>query len=139
MKRVKQAAKNYFIPHEGNDHKPHILRARTVAFVCMVALVAESAFVFGAKYIITQSKMFGIVEANALGIPVIGVVDTNNSPLGVNYVIPGNDDSNRAIRLYARGVADAVLEGRSEAIGDILGEGEEFVEMDEVAENSDAV
>ncbi len=66
MKRVKRAAKNYFIPHEGNDHKPHILRARTIAFVCMVALVAESVFVFGAKYIIPQSKLFGIVEANAL-------------------------------------------------------------------------
>ncbi len=80
-----------------------------------------------------------IIEANSLGIPVIGVVDTNNSPLGVNYLIPGNDDSNRAIRLYARGVADAVLEGRSESIGDILGEGEEFVEMDDIVENTDAV
>ncbi len=72
-----------------------------------------------------------IVEANTLGIPVIGVVDTNNSPLGVNYVIPGNDDSSRAIRLYARGMADAVLEGRSESISEMLGEGEEFVELDE--------
>ncbi len=70
-----------------------------------------------------------VVEANALGIPVIGVVDTNNSPLGVDYIVPGNDDSSRAIRLYARGVADAVLEGRSQAIGDILGEGEEFVDV----------
>ncbi len=70
-----------------------------------------------------------IVEANALGIPVIGVVDTNNSPLGVDYVIPGNDDSSRAIRLYARGIADAVLEGRSEAVNDILAAGEEFVEI----------
>ena len=80
-----------------------------------------------------------IIEANTLDIPVIGVVDTNNSPLGVNYIIPGNDDSSRAIRLYARGIADAVLEGRSEALNEILGEGEEFVEMDESAENADAV
>ena len=72
-----------------------------------------------------------VVEANALTIPVIGVVDTNNSPAGVNYIVPGNDDSSRAIRLYARGVADAVLEGRSHAIGEILGEGEEFVEVAE--------
>lgn len=71
-----------------------------------------------------------VTEANKLSIPVIGVVDTNNSPLGVDYIIPGNDDSNRAIRLYARGMADAVLEGRSQAIGEILGEGEEFVEME---------
>ena len=72
-----------------------------------------------------------VVEANTLGIPVIGVVDTNNSPAGVNYIVPGNDDSSRAIRLYARGIADAVLEGRSQAIGEILGEGEEFVEVAE--------
>jgi small subunit ribosomal protein S2 len=56
-----------------------------------------------------------IVEAKKLGIPVIGVVDTNNSPEGIDYVIPGNDDSSRAIRLYARAVADAVLEGRNQA------------------------
>ncbi|MBZ0094527.1 MAG: 30S ribosomal protein S2, partial [Sulfuricella sp.] len=57
-----------------------------------------------------------ITEANKLGIPVVGVVDTNNSPIGVNYVIPGNDDSTQAIRLYVRGAADAVLEGRSQAL-----------------------
>ncbi len=66
MKRVKQTAKKYFIPHAENDYKPHLLRPRTIAFVCMVALVAESAFVFGIKYVIPQSKLFGIVEANAL-------------------------------------------------------------------------
>jgi small subunit ribosomal protein S2 len=71
-----------------------------------------------------------VTEANKLGIPVIGVVDTNNSPAGVDYIIPGNDDSNRAIRLYARGMADAVLEGRSHAINEILAEGEEFVEVE---------
>jgi len=54
-----------------------------------------------------------IQEANKLGIPVIGVVDTNNSPDGVNYVIPGNDDAIRAIQLYLSGMAEAVLEGRS--------------------------
>ncbi len=54
-----------------------------------------------------------IVEANKLGIPVIGVVDTNHSPAGVDYIIPGNDDSSSAIRLYARGVADSILEGRN--------------------------
>jgi len=61
-----------------------------------------------------------ITEAAKLGIPVIGVVDTNNSPDGVAYVIPGNDDSSRAIRLYARGMADAVLEGRENAITEIV-------------------
>jgi small subunit ribosomal protein S2 len=61
-----------------------------------------------------------IVEAQKLGIPVIGIVDTNNSPLGVDYVIPGNDDSTQAIRLYARGIADAVLEGRAQALNELV-------------------
>jgi small subunit ribosomal protein S2 len=60
-----------------------------------------------------------VTEAQKLGIPVIGVVDTNHSPLGVDYVIPGNDDSSQAIRLYARGVADAILEGREQATNDL--------------------
>lgn len=61
-----------------------------------------------------------VTEAQKLGIPVIGVVDTNHSPLGVDYVIPGNDDSSQAIRLYARGVADAILEGREQATNDLV-------------------
>ncbi|MDP2804402.1 MAG: 30S ribosomal protein S2 [Gallionellaceae bacterium] len=60
-----------------------------------------------------------ITEAQKLGIPVIGVVDTNHSPLGVDFVIPGNDDSSQAIRLYARGVADAILEGRASALTEL--------------------
>jgi len=71
-----------------------------------------------------------VVEAKKLGIPVIGVVDTNNSPEGVDYIIPGNDDSARAIRLYARGMADAALEGRAQVISELVG-GEEFVEVEE--------
>ena len=61
-----------------------------------------------------------ITEANKLGIPVIGVVDTNHTPEGIDYVIPGNDDSSSAIRLYARGVADAILEGRSQFVEDVV-------------------
>ncbi len=60
-----------------------------------------------------------VTEAQKLGIPVIGVVDTNHSPLGVDYIIPGNDDSSQAIRLYARGVADAILEGREQALNEL--------------------
>jgi len=107
---------------------------RSLGGIRDMAALPDAIFVIDVGY-----QKGAVVEANALGIPVIGVVDTNNSPLGVNYIVPGNDDSNRAIRLYARGVADAVLEGRSESLGEILGEGEEFVEMDEVAENTDAV
>ena len=66
-----------------------------------------------------------ITEAQKLGIPVIGIVDTNHSPLGVDYVVPGNDDSSQAIRLYARGVADAVLEGRAQALTDLAAQVEE--------------
>ena len=73
-----------------------------------------------------------VQEAQKLGIPVVAVVDTNHSPDGIDYVIPGNDDSSRAIRLYARGAADAVLEGRNMALHDIVAAGEdEFVEVDE--------
>ena len=72
-----------------------------------------------------------VAEATKLGIPVIGVVDTNHSPDGVAYVIPGNDDSSRAIRLYARGVADAVLEGRQDSLTEITRGGDEFVEVEE--------
>ena len=77
-----------------------------------------------------------ITEAGKLGIPVIGVVDTNHSPDGVDYVIPGNDDSSRAIKLYARGVADAILEGRSQVVQEIVaaaGGDDEFVEVQEEA------
>jgi small subunit ribosomal protein S2 len=72
-----------------------------------------------------------ITEAKKLGIPVIGVVDTNHSPDGVAYVIPGNDDSSRAIRLYVRGMADAVLEGKQDSLKEIVRGGEEFVEVEE--------
>ena len=73
-----------------------------------------------------------IAEAKKLGVPVIGVVDTNHSPDGIAYVIPGNDDSSRAIRLYSRGVADAILEGRSQVVQEIIGTtADEFVEVED--------
>ena len=74
-----------------------------------------------------------VVEAKKLGIPLIGVVDTNNSPEGIAYVIPGNDDSSRAIRLYARGVADAVLEGRENAIAELAKSASETTEKEDEA------
>jgi small subunit ribosomal protein S2 len=69
-----------------------------------------------------------VTEAKKLGIPLVAVVDTNHNPDPIDYVIPGNDDSSRAIRLYARGVADAVLEGKSTTIQEIVASGDEFVE-----------
>ena len=77
-----------------------------------------------------------ITEANKLGIPVVGVVDTNHSPDGVDYVIPGNDDASRAVRLYARGIADAIVDGRNETIKEIVSD--EFVEVDSTDDQSTA-
>ena len=69
-------------------------------------------------------------EARKLGIPVVAIVDTNCSPEGIDYVIPGNDDAMRAIQLYATGIADAVLEGKQSVPQVAVGE-DEFVELDE--------
>ena len=78
-----------------------------------------------------------IAEAKKLGIPIIAVVDTNHSPEGIDYVIPGNDDSSKALALYARAVADAVLEGKANAMNEVVHavapQGDEFVEVDEHA------
>jgi small subunit ribosomal protein S2 len=78
-----------------------------------------------------------VLEAQKLGIPVIGIVDSNHSPIGIDYVIPGNDDSSKAVALYARAVADAVLEGKANATSDmvqaIAADGDEFVEVSEGA------
>ncbi len=76
-------------------------------------------------------EKIAVSEANKLGIPVVAVVDTNCSPDGVDYVIPGNDDAIRSIRLYTRLVADAVLEGRASVVTEVLAEGDDFVELDE--------
>jgi small subunit ribosomal protein S2 len=75
-----------------------------------------------------------VTEATKLGIPVVAVVDTNHTPDGIAYVIPGNDDSSRAIRLYARGAADAVLEGRSQIVREVTGD--EFVEVETTEDQS---
>lgn len=75
-------------------------------------------------------EKIAIAEANRLGIPVIGIVDTNNSPAGIDYVIPGNDDSLRSIQLYARTAADCVLEGRA-SNPDIKQDADEFIEIEE--------
>ena len=74
-----------------------------------------------------------VQEARKLGIPVIGVVDSNHTPEGIDYVIPGNDDSAKAVQLYARGVADAILEGRANAVKEVVTavqSKDEFVEVE---------
>ena len=93
----------------------------------------EALFVIDVGY-----HKIAVAEARTLGIPVVGVVDTNHSPDGVQHVIPGNDDSAKAIALYAKGMADAVVEGREQGVNGLveqLAEGdEEFVEVNEAAE-----
>ncbi|MEY2653695.1 MAG: hypothetical protein RLZZ524_723 [Pseudomonadota bacterium] len=78
-----------------------------------------------------------IAEARKLGIPVIGVVDTNHSPEGIDYIIPGNDDSAKAVALYARVMADAVLEGKANSVNEVIeavaASGDEFVEVNDAA------
>jgi small subunit ribosomal protein S2 len=78
-----------------------------------------------------------VLEAKKLGIPVIGVVDSNHSPDGIDYVIPGNDDSSKAVALYAKAVADAVLDGKANATNEVVqavaAGGDEFVEVNETA------
>jgi len=78
-----------------------------------------------------------VQEAKKLGIPVIAIVDTNHSPVGIDYVIPGNDDSSKAVALYAKAVADAVVEGKANAMNEVVQaaapQGDEFVEVNEGA------
>jgi small subunit ribosomal protein S2 len=98
-----------------------------------MAALPDAIFVIDVGY-----HKIAIAEARKLGIPLIGVVDSNHSPEGIDYVIPGNDDSSKAVTLYARGIADAILEGRSNAVDDVVkavaAEGnDEFVEVSEAA------
>ena len=98
-----------------------------------MAALPDAIFVIDVGY-----HKIAIAEARKLGIPLIGVVDSNHSPEGIDYVIPGNDDSSKAVILYARGIADAVLEGRANAVDDVLTavvseSQDEFVEVSEAA------
>jgi small subunit ribosomal protein S2 len=95
-----------------------------------MAALPDAIFVIDVGY-----HKIAVAEAKKLGIPLIGVVDSNHSPEGIDYVIPGNDDSSKAVTLYARGIADAVLEGRANAMDDVVKAvsaetSDEFVEVD---------
>jgi small subunit ribosomal protein S2 len=100
---------------------------RTLSGIKDMTGLPDALFVVDVGY-----EYIAIKEARKLGIPVIGVVDSNNDPQGIDYVIPGNDDAIRSIRLYASGIADAILDGR-QAVAHLggAGEGDEFVELDE--------
>jgi len=98
-----------------------------------MAALPDAIFVIDVGY-----HKIAIAEARKLGIPLIGVVDSNHSPEGIDYVIPGNDDSSKAVTLYARGIADAIIEGRANAIDDVVkaiaaDSDDEFVEVSEAS------
>ena len=96
-----------------------------------MAALPDAMFVIDVGY-----HKIAVAEAKKLGIPLIGVVDTNHSPEDIDYVIPGNDDSAKAVALYARAVADAVLEGKAQAVTEVVqtgGDSDEFVEVNEGA------
>jgi len=99
-----------------------------------MTVLPDAIFVIDVGY-----HKIAIAEAKKLGIPLIGVVDSNHSPEGIDYVIPGNDDSSKAVTLYAQGIADAVIEGRARASDDIVKAvvaaeaQDEFVEVNEAA------
>ena len=102
---------------------------RSLGGIKDMAGLPDALFVIDTGY-----QKIALTEARTLGIPIVGVVDTNNTPDNVDYIIPGNDDSTRAIRLYARGAADAILEGRSQVIQELAAPSdEEFVDVNEVA------
>jgi len=97
-----------------------------------MAALPDAIFVIDVGY-----HKIAVAEAKKLGIPVIGVVDTNHSPVGIDYVIPGNDDSAKAVALYAKAVADAVIDGKANAsheVVQVVGDrNDEFVEVREQA------
>jgi small subunit ribosomal protein S2 len=100
---------------------------RSLGGIKDLASLPDAMFVIDVGY-----QKGAVAEAAKLGIPVVAVVDTNHSPDKIDYVIPGNDDSSRAIRLYARGIADAVLEGRAQAVEEVVAASrDEFVEVNE--------
>ncbi len=100
---------------------------RSLAGIKNMNGLPDALFVIDVKY-----EYIAIAEAKKLGIPVVAVVDTNCKPEGVDYIIPGNDDAIRSIRLYAENIADAIIEGRhSVATAPVAAATDEFVEMDE--------
>jgi small subunit ribosomal protein S2 len=104
---------------------------RSLGGIKDMSALPDAIFVIDVGY-----HKIAITEAAKLGIPVIAVVDTNHNPDRVQYVIPGNDDSTRAIQLYARGIADALLEGRNLVIQELVSD--EFVEVEPDEESAEA-
>jgi small subunit ribosomal protein S2 len=94
--------------------RDHEKLVRSIGGIKEMASLPDAIFVIDVGF-----ESGAVEEATKLGIPVVGIVDSNNSIENISYVIPGNDDSSRAIRLYARGMADAVLAGKNQAITEL--------------------
>jgi len=111
--------------------REHIKLQKSLGGIKDMAGLPDAIFVIDVGY-----HKIAVTEAKKLGIPVVAVVDTNHTPIGIDYVIPGNDDSSSAIRLYARGIADAALEGRNQSLNEVVQQmvgDDEFVEVEEEA------
>ncbi|MBA3033404.1 MAG: 30S ribosomal protein S2 [Gammaproteobacteria bacterium] len=111
--------------------REHVKLQKSLGGIKDMAALPDAIFVIDVGY-----HKIAVTEAKKLGIPVVGVVDTNHTPIGIDYVIPGNDDSSSAIRLYARGIADAALEGRNQSLNEVVQQmvgDDEFVEVEEEA------
>lgn len=137
IKRLKdmQAQKEAGLDHMSKKEQLMFLRElgkleKNLGGIQDMTALPDAMFVIDVGY-----HKIAVAEAKKLGIPVVGVVDTNHSPEGIDYVIPGNDDSAKAVAIYARGIADAVLEGRNAAVNDIVqatrAGSDEFVEVEE--------
>ena len=141
IKRLKEMKAQQEVGLDSMSKKEQLMFAREllklekdIGGIQDMATLPDAIFVIDVGY-----HKIAIAEARKLGIPLIGVVDSNHSPEGIDYVIPGNDDSSKAVTLYARGIADAILEGRANAMDDVVKavvaaeSGDEFVEVSEAA------
>ncbi len=131
MQVIKEAGTDAMIKKEALLFDRDLLKLeKNIGGIQDMGALPDAMFVIDVGY-----HKIAVAEAKKLGIPVIGIVDTNHSPLGIDYVIPGNDDSAKAVALYAKAVADAVLEGKANASSDVVqaisASGDEFVEVSE--------
>jgi small subunit ribosomal protein S2 len=131
MQATKEAGTEMMIKKEGLMFERELVKLeKDIGGIQDMNALPDAMFIIDVGY-----HKIAVAEAKKLGIPIIGIVDTNHSPIGIDYVIPGNDDSAKAVVLYAKAVADAVLEGRANATSDVVqavsAAGDEFVEVSE--------
>ncbi len=131
MQATKEAGTELMIKKEGLMFERELVKLeKDIGGIQDMTALPDAMFIIDVGY-----HKIAVLEAKKLGIPIIGIVDTNHSPIGIDYVIPGNDDSAKAVALYAKSVADAVLEGRANATNEVVqavsAAGDEFVEVSE--------